>query len=463
LRKVLLVSSPFEDRLRFTTPLELINYPLGISYLHSTLEQKGYQVKTSFYNNETYESYYNKIKKDIYEFMPEIIGINIMTMNRVTSFKTIEYIHENHPNMRIILGGIHPSIMYKQILERYPYVTIVIGEGEITLPEHIEKDIVKGIAYYKDGKVILTPSRELIDDLDMLPFPKHELFYNEKRNHAYIISSRGCPFKCSFCCLHTISRRKYRMRSVENVIKEIDYLMDKFPNLKTIEFSDDTLLLDIERAKRLMKEIIKKNYNIRFRCSARFTPFTLELAQLMKKAGFHTIMFGLETGSRQLLRSIHKNITPEDVLKTWKIIAKTKIYAIPFFIVGLPGETEETITESIILLKQMKKIKHFWFYDVGILTVYPNTEVYDIMKEKGMINDNYWIYGYDMPFYTVEHDEDELLRLKNRIIFESMSGLDIVRFIVSFVLVTYKKSEKPRFWKDKLLIPIIKKIVLLGK
>ncbi|MFH1840206.1 MAG: radical SAM protein [Nanoarchaeota archaeon] len=466
--KILMISTPFERNLRFNTDIEHINYPLGIIYLHPILENEGHIVKTLFCNNDPYNVFFKKLPKEINSFNPDVIGINVLTMSRVSTFKTINLVQEYWSNIKIVLGGVHASIAYEQILNKYPKLFVVIGEGEKTFPELL-KNIndknnlkkVNGLAFVYNNQLIFTQRRELIRDLESLPFPKHELFFKGNRDHAFLISSRGCPFKCSFCCLHTISRRIYRTRSIEGVIKEIDYLINKFPNLKTIEFTDDTLLLNIERAKNLMKELIKKNYGVKFRCSARFKPFDLELAKLMEKAGFHTIMFGLETGSRELLKTIHKAITPEEALLTWKILAKTKINAVPFFIVGFPGENEETIKESITLIKKMKKIKHFWFYDIGILLVYPNTEVYDIMKSKGKINDNYWMQDFDVPLYTVDHDYNQLLKFKNEIIFKTMTYIDLFRFILSFIFITIKKREKPRFWKERLLVPILKKLFFL--
>ena len=467
--KVLFLATPFEDMMRYTASLSKINYPLGLIYLYSILEKKGYDINMLFCNNISKEVYFQKLGEEIINNTPDVVCINILTMSRVSAFRTIEFIEEYHPDIKVIIGGVHSCIAYEQILKKYSNLIAIIGEGEITLPLLLENinnkskwKNIKGLAYMKKEKLIITEDRELIEDLDTLPIPKHEYFFKEgNRTHAYLISSRGCPFKCSFCCLHTISKRRYRKRSIENIIREIDYLMLKFPQIKTVEFSDDTLLLDLERSKKLMKAIIKKEYNVRFRCSARFKPFDLELAKLMEQAGFHTVLFGLETGSEELLKSIHKMITKEDVIKTWEIMAQTTIKPVPFFIVGFPGETQETINESIEFLRRLKKIKHFWYYDIGLLNVYPNTEVYEIMKEKGKINDNYWMNEHSSQMYTVEHSYEQLLEFKNQVIFKTMMGLDIFRFIVSLILVRIRKTEQPRFMKDKLFLPILKKLLFI--
>jgi len=458
--RVLLVSMPIEERQRFHTDMDSINYPLGLIYLYSSLEKAGHTVDMLFMNNDTYDNAANKLFIKLQDFKPDCVGFNVLTINRVSTEEGIKICEEE--KVSVVLGGIHASLFYNKYLEKHTEVTVVIGEGEETFVELLsgkKRQYIKGIAYY-NKKVVRTKERPLIEDLDKLPFPKHEYFFKEgNRTHAYLISSRGCPFLCSFCCLHTISKRKYRTRSVENVMAEIDYIIRNHPQVKTIEFSDDTLLLDINRAKLLMKAIITRGSDIKFRCSARFKPFDLELAKLMEKAGFHTIMFGLETGCRVLLKSIHKAITPEDVIETWKILAQTNINAVPFLIVGFPGETQSTVEETISLIKWMKLIKPFFIYDIGILLVYPNTEVYSIMKSRGCIDDSYWDTDKDIPMYTVEHDYNTLLDFKNQIIFRTMTYKDLLRFVASIILITIKHTEKPRFWKEKLLWPIIKRIV----
>lgn len=295
-------------------------YPLGITYLDSILTNKGYEVLTKDFAVWGEKQMIEEVNKLFLEFNPDVVGISVMTPTRTSTFKVVKMIKSINPKIKIVLGGIHSSLMYKQILENFPVDAIVIGEGEVTTPELInnllsDKKIsnIKGIAYKDKEKIILTPKRELIKDLDSLPFPNHAAFMNPQRTNAFILSSRGCPFKCSFCCIHSITKRIYRKRSCENVIAEIEHIIKNFPNINRITFADDTLTLDEERIINICKEIIKRGINkkVKFLCMARIKPASEKMFGLMVKAGFIEIRFGIETGSAKMLKQIHKGITPE--------------------------------------------------------------------------------------------------------------------------------------------------------
>ena len=173
---------------------------------------------------------------------------------------------------------------------------------------------------------------------------------------------------------------------------------------------------------------------MKFLCSARIKPASVELFELMAKAGFTHIGFGLETGSARLLESIHKNITREDVIETFKMLKRVNINAVTYLMVGFPGETRETVAETINLIKTLQKIRYFEFVGVARLWVYPNTEVYDIMKAGGRIDDSFWLTGRDVPFFTLEHSEEELDRMVTEITLACLPWRQAVKRIVNGVL-----------------------------
>ncbi len=449
--KILLASLSIEDQSRFD-PRPDYAYPLGIAYLHSVLEQDGNEVKTLFMNNYSYERTYERFFSTVREWNPDVVGLQVFTMNRVATYKILDVLLLKYPHIRVVLGGIHASIMYHQLLNKYPTVIVVIGEGEITLKQLINSyksgsslNSIEGLAFWRDGQVIMTNPRPLIQDLDLLPFPKHQIFFeNEpKRKVAHMITSRGCPFKCSFCCLHIISERKWRTRDPEKVVEELILLKETYPSLHTVQFHDDTLTLDQKRTFNLCELLIKQKLGLKFICSARVKPSSREMFLLMKKAGFTKIMFGLETGSRTLLKSIHKNIKPEDAINLFENIRGIDFDITTFLMCGFPGENDETISETIKLVKKTQKIHYNYIAGVGKLIVYPGTEVYEIMKKAGNIDDNFWLSYEPVPLFTVENSLARLLTFENRI----MNNVSIDRILTKEGF----KSQIPYLWKEILI------------
>lgn len=434
--KVFLVSPSLQENVQEHSKNN--SYSLGLAYLHSVIEKAGYLIRTKNYNNVDINTAEKKIVAELESFNPDLLLIQIFTMNRVASYRIIQLAKKVRPHIKIIVGGIHASIHYEQLLKNFGVHYVVIGEGEITVVELLNAitrgtsaNGIRGVAYRDNGEIVKNPDRNLIENLDTIPFPKHELVIGPDREMACILTSRGCPFKCSFCCLHTISHRQFRKRSVNNVVDEVEYILKNFENIKVIQLADDTFTLDLQRAIDFCKEIIKRNIKVKFWCSARIKPASEELFELMEKAGFASIGFGLETGSEKLLESIHKNIKRKDVIETFEMLKKRKIDIHTFLMVGFPGENSETVAETIDLIKRLQKIKYFEFAGVARLWVYPNTEVYDVMRASGGIDDSYWLTDKDVPFFTIEHSEEELEIMVTEITIACMPGRQWIKYIIN--------------------------------
>lgn len=433
-KRLILISSCWEEESLITSNLDKSlevkctdssHYPLGIAYLHSFLESKGHDVHSLWLNNHPYEYGLSLINHTIQEFKPDIIGFQILTPNRVSSFQLIEYIHNNYPNLIIIIGGIHATIMYEQILEKYPTIIAILGEGEITFNNLIRElsndepnlTNVKGIAFFHDKVgVIKNPDQDLIENLDILPFPKHELFINNKRTTACILTSRGCPNNCSFCCLNSLNKRKVRYRSVENVIDEINSILNKHPQINKIYIHDDTFFLNSKKVIDFCNLVISNNISVNFICSGRFKPISYDLVKKLEKANFIQVLLGLESGDEEILRKCHKGITQNDVIHAVKLFANSNIDLYAFLIVGLPGETHSTIVTTGLFVQKLQRLKYIYYDNVAILTVYPGTEIYYLAKKDGIINDDYWLSKKTTPLFTVEHNLDELLLLKESLL-----------------------------------------------
>lgn len=431
IKKILLISASAEKNTLIHINREIVpateeevHYPLGLAYLYSVMENAGYEVRLLFLTKHSAEECYKKTKEMLENFSPDVVGFQMLTFNRVSTYRIIEYIHEKYPSVHQIIGGIHATVMHRQIIEKYPYVIGVLAEGEITFPELIRElakpnaDIqsIDGIAFSKNGVVAKTNRRELIKNLDEIPFPKHELFFKEKRKMGSIITTRGCPFNCSFCCLSSVSQNRVRMRTVGNIIKEIELMIQKFPQIKTIWIQDDTFFVDNQRVINFCDEIIRRNIKIDFACNGRMKPISEEMARKLEQANFKRIFLGLESGDNGILKRCHKGITQEDALRAYKLFAKTKVNIYSHLIVGLPGENINTVMETANFMKKLQKIKYMSNYYPYILITFPGTEVYEIAKKTGSISDNFWMTDEPAPFFTAENNYRQLLEFQNIIL-----------------------------------------------
>ena len=433
--KVLLISHSFEENSRADcSPNE--PYSLGLAYIASFLETKGHEVDILCLNNFDFSYSHKLILSKIDEFKPEVLGIQMFSMNRVSSYLLIDYCSEKYPNLKLVIGGIHASIMADQIVERYRNVVVVVGEGEITCSELLSAfengyslDNIKGLVYWGNGEIVKTEERELNYNLDSLPHPKHEVFFDSepKRTTAHIITSRGCPFKCSFCCLHCISKRKYRVRSIDDIIKEIADLKIKYPRLKTIQIHDDNLTLNNNRVIDFCKKIISLNLDIDFIASGMIKPVSKEMLYYMEKAGFKKLMFGLETGAEKLMVNTHKGINKKDAEALFYKLKKHNFLSTTFLMVGFPGENEDTVNETISFVKKLQRIKYDYIAGIGKLWVYPGTEIYQIMKGENCISDDYWLTDGDVPYFTVELDLNTLKKFESKML-DHLSILRIFTF-----------------------------------
>ena len=408
--KVLLVCTSVEEAQRID-PSDS-HYPMGLAYIHAYIKNK-HKVKVSYLSNVPQKICIDNLKSTIRQFKPDIVGISVMTPSRVSSFELIEYLQTK--NIKTVLGGIHATVMHEQLLKKYPDVIIVLGEGEVTFSELLNNldnlDIVKGIAYYDNG-VKLTEPRLLIEDLDALPFPEHGTFLYQGKTLANLLTSRGCPFKCNFCCLDVFSKRKVRFRSAENVVDEIEYIEKNYPDIKTIWLHDDTFMINKKRTIEICNKIIERGIKLKFICSARFKPISTEVVEAMERANFIQVLFGLESGADKVMKNMHKGLSKDDIRKAIELFKNSNIKITVFLIVGLPGETTNTIVETGRFVQELQKINYFTYRDINIAMVFPGAEIYDISKQASKLNDDYWLTNKDVPFYEVEHDYNNLRKMK---------------------------------------------------
>jgi len=374
--------------------------PLGIAYIASYLEKKGMYVR--IIDGMVENKNVDEIAKLTKGF--DVIGITSITFFALRAHEQAAAIKKLYPNKIIIMGGPHPSVVPEEVLQDKNVDIVVIGEGEITTYEllnSIEKngtkklDEINGIAYKKDGKVKITKSRELIRNLDELPFPARHLLKMEKyytsdvrcKNHPAlsIMSSRGCPNDCSYCSNDIMFRRFWRAHSAEYVVNEIEELINKY-GAKEITFWDDNFMVNNQRVFEICRIIKERDIKIPIEASGRVDNVSLPLLQEMKKVGFYFLGFGVESGSERILKDVNKNITKQQIRNTFAFCKKVGIISRGYFMLGFIGETEKEMFETINFAKELDPD----YATFTLLTPLPRTKDFKRAQQEGIFDKDYY-------------------------------------------------------------------------
>jgi anaerobic magnesium-protoporphyrin IX monomethyl ester cyclase len=378
--------------------------PLGLGYLGAILEKEGHKVKVLDIDAE------NISKGDLItllkNFNPLLVGITCTTPTYKNAVELGALIKNIIPT-KIVLGGIHPTIDPENAIKAKSIDMLIIGEGEKTikeLAEFIEKNEtdfskINGLVYKKENKIIINNPREMIQNLDELPFPARHLFGSRKYTYPDalyeqsfpIFTSRGCPGQCTYCCSKQIFCGKFRYRSAKNIVDEIEYLIKKY-GAKEIHMWDDCFTLIKNRVFEVRNEFIKRKIKIKvaFPNGLRVDMVDPEILKALKEMGTYSIAFGVESGNQDILNKIKKGTKIEQIIKAFKETKKLGIEIWGFFMIGLPGETKETIMDTInFAIKLNPDIAKF-----HILKPYPGSEAYhDLLKQNLIMDYDYSNYG----------------------------------------------------------------------
>lgn len=328
---------------------------LGLLYLGAELERAGFN--TRIIDTQLYDWDIKETARRCQEANPDAVGIYCNTSNYKHA---VELAKEIKIRLRvpIIFGGPHTTIRPLEVLSNEPVDYVVIGEGERTLLElmsvlgskncGLKLKEVNGLGFKENGKLIINPPRELIKDLDSIAFPARHLVpmseYRPSPNQYkrlpmfMMMASRGCPFSCTFCNTEAIWTKRYRIRSVQNVILEIKQLVRDY-NVKAINFWDDVWGLDREWMNEFCDQLLKERLDLIWSCSCRVDTIDKEILKKMKKAGCWYIFFGIETMDKEILEAINKRVTVEQITNALKWTKEAGIEIKANFILGLPEET----------------------------------------------------------------------------------------------------------------------------
>jgi len=415
--KVLLINPPF-NRLK---GLKKMFYPIGLGYIGAVLKDNGFEVKIYQVENnrgalakvslknkyqqmfQKYHNYLQALKTDhhyvwneIREIFrvekPKVVGISCMTVHLKTGLKMADIIKEMDKECKVVFGGPHPTIIPDDIMQSENVDFAIRGEGEYTMLALCQAiadgagDLKKidGLSFKIKNRIIHNSPRKLIKDIDTLPFPlRTNLIFSHlfsPQDLGVMITSRGCPFGCTFCSSRSIWGKKVRYNAVKKIIDEIKLLVSEC-RTREFFFWDDSFSFNRERIIEICNTLIKEKIEISWGCTTRLDLLDDELLSWMRQAGCSQIDVGIESGSERILKKIRKGIILKQIKQGIKLITDHNIFVTTFFMIGFPDETEEDIRRTFDLIKNVNAT-----VTISLFTPYPGTELFQNLLDIGMVS-----------------------------------------------------------------------------
>jgi len=356
-------------------------YPhIGLAYMAAVLRDRGISYKVVDMN---LGYSFNQVLDEIKYGSPDFVCITVYSAGYKIVYSLVNSLKAYYRGI-IVLGGPHIAVVSRQALEMTQSDFAVVGEGEYALVEllqHSELGTIKGLIWRQDSEIIKNEGREYLKDLDSLPYPAFEDFELDKYlcftdRRLPIITSRGCPFRCIYCCTPLSLGHRFRARSPENVVDEMQYWYEK--GWTTFDINDDVFTFDKVRSKRICELILKRGVQIRFNLAVgiRVNSVDEELLRILKEAGCRFISYGCEAGNDHILKAIKKGIRTKDVENAVRLTRKVGINHKVNFIIGHPVERYNDALDSIELAKRL----NCNFVGFNNLIPYPGTEAYTLIK-----------------------------------------------------------------------------------
>ena len=386
---MILINSSPKDALKIFQPFLPIYVPVGIGYLLAVAEQAG--IKAYLVDEQVEEDTLGLIASYVKGMQkPYLFGFSVLTSALRSAVDLSKKVKGLYPDSIVIFGGVHPTAAPEDIL-RYDHVDAVLrGEADkliVDLYRFVKegKDFrgMDGISYKKKGEIFHNKRAPIVTDIDaLLPFPYHR-FLSKKYDLGFVISSRGCPYRCIFCSNRVTTGQKYRFRKSEAVASELELLHDQYDK-KFVLFLDDNLCVSKERVYDLIEAIKRKGLHRKMTFSFQSRGDNVDYALLkdLFDAGFKSIFFGIETSSERIMKVIKKGETVAQCVEAAKMAKKIGYYVSATFIYGLPSETHEDRMNCINLSRELK----LDMVRYNNATPYPGTELYDIAKNQNRLN-----------------------------------------------------------------------------
>lgn len=388
--KVLLINPPSDS------PQPIMS--LGLAFLAAALEKNNIPVEVidAWAEGLNFEA----LEKRIALAEAGLIGITVMSPVYPIGIKVIQAARRASPQSKIIIGGTHPSSLPEDCLTDSSELDFVCcGEGDELIVQLVNAlkgngDVcdIKGLGCRREGRIVINGKAEPVRNLDDLPFPARHLFplsryrthppYRLYNSYATMITSRGCPFQCTYCT-KSVSGQYFRFQSTERVIREIEFLKNKY-NIKQIHFYDDDFTINKKRVEGLCDEIISRGLKIAWSCVTRVDLVDEMLLRKMRKSGCWLISYGVESGNQRILDSVRKGYKVEQIKEAFTLTRNAGIRTLGYFMSGFPGETTETLNDTVKLSFEIDPDFVSW----SILALYPGSKLYQ-QALQGELGNNY--------------------------------------------------------------------------
>jgi radical SAM superfamily enzyme YgiQ (UPF0313 family) len=361
----------------------------------------GHQVK--ILNLSAYP--WSKVEEIVAALDADLYGMSCWTANRRGVALTAESIRRHHPKVHIVVGGPHATPLADEMLTHHPAIdTIALGESDITFLELIDRLSsgtptagLAGTVYRTDGKVVRGPERESVKNLDHLASP-HDYF-----DTHIVMTSRGCPWQCTFCGAETTWGRGFRGQSVPYVLDSLEKAVSRLP-VKMVQIKDDTFTTNKKRVLDICSGIRARNLNFFWSCDTRVDLLTEPLLREMRLAGCERLSLGVESGSQRILDAIDKKITVDEIIESTELAKKFGIRVRYYMMLGNRGETAETFRETLAFLARAKPHQYIF----SCLSIYPGTRDFDAAEAAGWLDREVYFKGsfqeLKTPFDASEAD-----------------------------------------------------------
>ncbi|MBA7572774.1 hypothetical protein ES708_14560 [subsurface metagenome] len=405
-----------------------LHVPLGPLYLTRALEDAGLTVDFRDYQLNDYDDPFEI--DNIVDFLKDsanIVGFSCMANLLPFTILAIKRFREEYPDKKIILGGVGPKAVERKILEKFPWIEIIaLGEGEISAPKLIQalkKDTdlssVPGLAFRQNGHIIETPKEQRIEDLDSIKFPAfHHIDLSAYKGYG-MMTSRGCPYPCTFCSVAPVWDLKSFFRSDENIIEEMK-LLNTEAGVDLFLFQDEFFVSGRKRIMSFCNALKKSGLNISWKSFGRVNLVDEEMMQLMADTGCIELRFGIESASDKVLALTKKGFKSEDSVKVISKAVNIFDRVDAFYMWGFPFETMEDFNQSIFQMISFRMMGARIL--PSLLCLLPQTELYEEWKDKAQLEFCYELFPeYMFTGHEVCRSAKVAIEAKHRPIFDFIS------------------------------------------